>query len=42
MTSVEISVSAMSDRLAGNNKDTQCAEINRQEIGGESPLPGKV
>jgi hypothetical protein len=23
-------------------RDTQCAELNRQEIGGESPLPGKV
>ncbi|MEW7988387.1 MAG: hypothetical protein AB2805_17790 [Candidatus Thiodiazotropha sp.] len=22
--------------------DTQCAELNRQEIGGENPLPGKV
>jgi hypothetical protein len=22
--------------------DTQCAEINRQKIGGESPLLGKV
>jgi hypothetical protein len=25
-----------------NYKDTQCAEINRQKIGGASPLSGKT
>jgi hypothetical protein len=26
----------------GKKWDIQCAELNRQEIGGASPLPGKV
>ena len=32
----------MAVKLERNNWDSQCAEINRQEIEGESPSSGKV